>query len=108
TMNSATNIMELDRDPTQIGGGFNDLISVAGNLTLNGVTTLKIAPIGPLSTATPYTVITYAGTLSGGLANLQVVSDNPRYTFTVVDPATTPGSIQVSIGGLAPILLWAG
>jgi autotransporter-associated beta strand protein len=108
TLNSSTNIIELDRDPTQVGGGFNDLISVAGNLTLNGVTTLKISPIGPLSTATPYSVITYAGTLSGGLANLQVVSDNPRYSFAVVDPATTPGSIQVTVSGIAPILLWTG
>ena len=81
---------------------------VSVNLALSGVTTLKIAPIGPLSAASPYTVMTYTGTLVGGLANLQVVSDNPRYAFSVVNPATTPGVIQVSVSGIPLTLAWNG
>ncbi len=108
TLNAATNVLELGEDPTQIGNNANDLIAVNGNLTLNGVTTLKIAPIGPLSAATPYTVITYTGSLSGGLANLRVISDNPRYSFSIVDPATTPNSIQVAVSGVPTTLVWKG
>lgn len=108
TLTSATNILELGSDPTQVGAGVNDLIAVGGNLTLNGVTTLKILPLGPLSDTQAYTVMTYAGTLAGGLANVQVVSDNPRYTFTVVDPATTPGSIQITVTGVPTTLTWNG
>lgn len=107
-LTSATNVVELGSDPTLVGGGANDLLAVNGNLTLSGVTTLKITPLGPLSDAQPYTVMTYAGGLAGGLANLQVVSDNPRYTFTVVDPATTPGLIQVSVTGVPTTLSWNG
>ena len=108
TLTSATNLVELGSDPAQVGSGENDLIAVNGDLTLSGVNVLKIVPLGPLSDAQPYTVLTYAGTLAGGLANLQVVSDNPRYTFTIVDPATTPGSIQVSVTGVPTTLTWSG
>ena len=108
SLNGVTNVFELDSDPSIIGGTGNDLVTVAGNLTLIGVNRIKLAPIGPLDTTTPYTVITYSGTLSGVLANLQAISDNPRYTFSIVDPATTPGSIQVAVTGLPVSLVWKG
>jgi autotransporter-associated beta strand protein len=108
TLNSVTNVIELGSDPTQVGNNANDLIAVSSNLTLNGVTTLRIQPIGPLSGALPYTVMTYSNTLTGGLANLQVTSTNPRYFFSVVDPVSTPGSIQVSVSGVPTTLVWRG
>jgi autotransporter-associated beta strand protein len=37
-----------------------------------------------------------------------VVSSNPRYTFSVVDPATTPGSIQIAVTGIPVNLTWKG
>lgn len=108
TLNSVTNVIELGSDPTQIGNNVNDLIAVSSNLTLSGVSTIKISPLGPLDTTTPYTIVVYSNILSGTLANLQVTSDNPRYTFSVVDPATTPGAIKIVASGNPVLLVWQG
>ena len=109
TLSGATNIIKLSSDPSQTGNGVNDLIQVLGNVSLQGVSTIKIVPLGPLNTTTAYTVLTYAGTqlTSADAAHLQVVSDSPRYTFTMVD-STTPGAIMVSVSGTAANLLWKG
>jgi autotransporter-associated beta strand protein len=107
TLNGVTNAINLGADPTQIGLG-NSLIAVSSNLTLTGVNTILIKPIATLSTTSPYTVMTYTNALIGGLENLRVVSSNPRYSFSVVDPATTPGSIQVSVSGVPTTLAWRG
>ena len=109
TLNSASLTMELGSDPFTIGGGVNDLIAVGGNLNLGGVTAIKVAPLATLDTANPYTLFTYAGSLSGGAANLSVSSDS-RYSFTLVDPTTTFGSIQVQVSGsgASANLVWQG
>jgi autotransporter-associated beta strand protein len=107
-LNGTTNIFELGSDPTQIGNGVNDLIAVGHNLTLTGVNTMRITPVAGLDTTTPYTLLTYSNTLIGGLANLAVSSSNPRYTFSLVDPATTPGAIKVSVVGIPVTLAWLG
>ncbi len=110
TLNTATNIIKLSSDPTQIGNNANDLIVVGGNLVLQGVTVIKIVPLGPLSSASPYTVIQYSGTplSSSDAAHFSVVSANPRYSFTVVDPSTTYPYIQISVTGNAANLIWKG
>ena len=107
TLHGATNAINLGADPAQIGGG-NSLVAVSSNLTLTGVNTIIIKPIAALSTATPYTVMTYSNSLIGGWGNLRVISSNPRYTFSVVDPATTPNSIQVSVSGVPTTVTWRG
>jgi autotransporter-associated beta strand protein len=107
TINGTTNLIKLGSDPSTIGGGVNDLISVAGNLTASGVSTILISPLGVLSSASPYTVMQYSGPTPSA-ANFQVASTSPRYTPTLVDPATTPGSIQVNITGVAGLLVWKG
>jgi fibronectin-binding autotransporter adhesin len=109
TLSSSSNVFELSSDPTQIGLGINDLIAVNGDLTVAGVNTIKVVPLASLNNASPYTLFTYAGTLSGGAANLNVGSDS-RYAFTVVDPVTTPGVIQVNVSGsgTSASLLWKG
>jgi autotransporter-associated beta strand protein len=107
TLTNATVAVDLGSDPTQVGNGVNDYVSVSGNLNLSGMTTIQISPVGPLSVAT-YTILTYGGSLSGGSANLQVTSANPRYTYTVVDPATTPGSIKISVLGVPTPIVWKG
>ena len=53
---SVTNIIKLSADPYTIGGGVNDLLLVGGNLTLNGVSTIKVVPAGTLSASAPYVV----------------------------------------------------
>ena len=108
TQNNTTNLIELGSDSSIIGDGMNDLIAVGHNLNLSGLNTLRITPLAALDTAAPYTVMTYSNTLTGGPGNLTVVSGNPRYIFSVVNPATTPNSIQVSVTGIPVELLWHG
>lgn len=108
-MNNVSSTFELGSDPSIFGGNINDLITVSGSLTLNGVNAIKLVPLASLNTASPYTLFTYSGTFAGGLANLAVDTDS-RYGFTLVDPALTPGSIQVNVtgSGSAANLLWLG
>jgi fibronectin-binding autotransporter adhesin len=109
-LNACTNIIKLSGNPAVVGGGVNDLIADAGNLNLSGVTTVQIIPLAPLMSGTPYTIITYSGTplTSAAAANFHVVSSSPRYSFSVVDPSTTPGSIQILVTGNAANLNWKG
>jgi autotransporter-associated beta strand protein len=107
TLNGATNVIKLSGNPSTVGGGVNDLVSVTNTLTLNGISTIQITPLGVLSTTAPYTVMQYgAGTPSA--ANLRVVSSSARYTIGLVNPATTPGTIQVTITGNPGLLVWKG
>lgn len=108
TLSGATLAVDLGSDPTQFGGGINDYIYVSGDLNLTGVTTIQISPVGPLSSAYPYTILNYSGALNGGAANLHIAASNPRYTISLVDPATTPGSIQVLVTGVPSPLVWKG
>jgi fibronectin-binding autotransporter adhesin len=107
TLNGATNVIKLSGDPSKVGGGANDLISVTNTLTLSGVSTIQINPLGVLNTTAPYTVMTYGGGTPSA-ANLRVVSGSSRYTVTLVDPATTPQTIQVNITGNPGVLVWKG
>jgi autotransporter-associated beta strand protein len=108
TLAGATVPIQLGSDPTQVGNGVNSLVSVAGNLTLNGLSTIQISAVGSLSSSQPYTVLSYGGGLSGTAANLQVSGSNSRYTISLVDPTTTPGSVEVSVTGIAANLIWRG
>ena len=107
SLNGATNVIKLSGDPFTTGNGVNDLISVLGTLTATGVSTIQVSPLGILSSAGPYTVMQYASG-SPTAANFQVVSASSRYAVTLVDPATTPGSIQVTITGNPGVLVWKG
>jgi autotransporter-associated beta strand protein len=107
TLNGATIAMKLSGDPFTFGSGVNDYIFLAGNLNASGVSTIQISPLGILSSAAPYTIMQYTGN-SPSAANFHVVSTSPRYTVTLVDPATTPGLIQVTIAGNPGLLVWKG
>jgi fibronectin-binding autotransporter adhesin len=107
TLSGATTTIKLGDDPFTIGSGVNDYIFVAGNLNASGVSTIQISPLDILSSAAPYTIMQYSGN-SASAANFQVVSTSPRYTVTLVDPATTPGVIQVTIAGNPGLLVWKG
>ena len=107
TLNGATNVIKLSSDPAKVGLGANDLVSVTSTLTLTGISTIQINPLGVLSTAAPYTVMQYGGGAPSA-ANLRVISSSSRYTISLVDPATTPGTIQVTIAGNPGLLVWKG
>lgn len=110
TLNANTNIIKLSGNAGVVGGGVNDLLSTEGNLNLTGVSTIQIIPLAPLTPGTPYTIIQYSGTPlgSGAAANLHIVSSSPRYSISLVDPSTTPGSIQILVTGNAANLVWKG
>jgi autotransporter-associated beta strand protein len=101
--------MFLGGDATQLGNGVNSYIQVGSalDLTGGGVNNIQITPAAPLAAAT-YTIMTYGGPLTGGAANLNITSSNPRFTITLVDPASTPGSIQVTVTGNPTPLIWRG
>jgi autotransporter-associated beta strand protein len=102
-LNNTTNVFELS--PTPSSG--NDLVAVTGNLALSGINALQIVPLQFLEVNSNYTLFTYSGALIGNASNLQVLAPN-GYTFHVVDPATTPGSIQIVVDSALGNDLWVG
>ncbi len=89
----------------------NDQLTVGSNLTLQGTVTLALSAgdaTGPQVGST-YTLINYAGTLTGNQSNIAIQDLKTRETFTIVPTATTPNSIQVTVGGSGPAnLTWIG
>ncbi len=106
-MTNATINIDLGSDPTQEGNGINSFIFVNGTLALGGLNTIQISPVGPLSSAQPYTIVNY-GALTGGASNLHISSSNPRYTISLVDPNTTAGALELSVSGVPQPLIWKG
>jgi autotransporter-associated beta strand protein len=92
---------------TTTGGTTNDLVVVAGDLTLAGVNSIKLnLPDGSLESPGVYTLMTYGGTLSGDATNLIVVAGS-RYQYEV--DTSTPGQIRLNVsGGGATNLTWRG
>jgi autotransporter-associated beta strand protein len=88
----------------------NDQVSVTGNLTLAGTVNLDIGALGAgPQTGNTYTLFNYSGTLTGNETNFKTTGLKTRSTFSVVPTATTPGSIQLTVGGTGPIpLTWIG
>jgi fibronectin-binding autotransporter adhesin len=105
SLSDATLTYELSGATTE-GAGVNDLINVGGALTLGGLTTVKVLPVGPLVVGTPYTLMNYVGALSGNMLNLNPVSDS-RHSFAV-DTLTTPGKVLLTPGGASESLEWVG
>lgn len=102
-LNNTTNVFELS--PLPLSG--NDQVVVLGNLSLIGINALKIVPLQYLEVSSNYTLFTYSGTLIGDASNLQVLAPN-GYTFHVVDPTTTPGSIQIVVDSALGNDIWVG
>ncbi len=93
-------------DLTPTPGAGNDLITVGGNLSVNGTVNLEFGALGGgAQVGQTYTLFTYAGALTGNETNFALGSGGTRKTFTVLPTATTPGSIQVSVGGGNPLTL---
>ena len=108
SMSGTTLNVVLGADPSDMSGTVNSLIVDNGSLALSGTNTIVIEPQGELQNGGTYTIAQWSGTLTGGLTNLQVVSSNPSYTFTVVDPSTTGSYLEVTASGQAQPLTWVG
>ena len=107
SLNGAAMTYELDAVTTS-GGSVNDLVA-AGQLAFTGTTTIKIVPIGTLNTTQPYTLFTYTGApLPSSITNNLVLTSDTRYSFSFVDPASTPGMIQITVSGGRSGLVWQG
>lgn len=100
TMNGGTNVVA-------VGTPSGNYFITTTNLTLTGVNTLVVSSQSAVGVGSTYPVIQYSGTLIGGLANLQAVGVG-GFSFSVVDPATTPGTIQVTVTGVPANFLWRG
>src|SRR6185312_14300973 len=105
TLNHATVAFELAATPAS----GNDRLA-AGNLTVNSTNTLQISPLSFMNVGDTYTLITYTGTTlpSSATNQLQVTSLNALFTFAIVDPSTTPGSIQIKVLKAEGNDLWTG
>jgi autotransporter-associated beta strand protein len=86
----------------------SDGIVVNGNLNLSGVNTFTIDSIGGFAPNGTNTLITFTGTRTGGLPNLAINNPNVRFVLSFVDPATTPGKIQVILTVPPGNLVWKG
>jgi len=116
----ALNQFDLSNDPTG-DSKTNDLMRVYGNLTLSGTNTIEIRQLDGFLNGGVYPLITYTGTLNGGLANLvlsglfiqPVALTNPpgMIGLLAVIPAaapTAPGALTATAVGAYQInLAWA-
>lgn len=105
TLSNATVALDLSTTPSS----GNDLLA-AGSLTLSGTNTLQISPLSFMNVGDTYTLITYTGTtLPASATNqLRVQVANALFSFGIVDPSTTPGSIQIKVLKAVGNDLWTG
>ena len=91
-------------------GGNNDSVVVGGNLNLLGTSNLYINAPSGLPTGS-YSLISYAGNLTGNAANLTLTGTPPAGTSRqgfALDTTTTPGSVQLIVTGGPANLTWVG
>ena len=95
--------------PDELAAINNDRIIVTGNLTLAGLTTniVQAGFVGAATNDQTITIIQYSGTLVGGTNNLRLIAPS-GYVLTYLDPATTPGSIQIRVISAPALLTWRG
>ena len=97
---------------TTVGLQTNDLILVGGNLDLSQGTAIVAvnALKGSVLTNTPYTIVSYSGSLIGNASGLSVSSPSRAYLPGTVSTAT-PGLVQVTFypsGQNNASLVWQG
>jgi fibronectin-binding autotransporter adhesin len=104
TLNNSSNLFELSA--STISG--NDQLSVLGNLTMTGTNTLRIGTTDHLTAGDIYTVISY--NTGSGIAsnNIAVVPPPFGVTLSLIDPATTPGQIQIQVLQAIGFDFWDG
>jgi autotransporter-associated beta strand protein len=87
----------------------NDVVYSSGALTLQrtNVFTLSAGPIGALTVGQVITLIHYNGALTGGATNIQIVGGT-GYSYTLIDPSTTPNQIRVQVTKAPLNVVWRG
>jgi fibronectin-binding autotransporter adhesin len=104
-MNTATNVFDLT---SSVNFG-NDLLTINGNLTLTGTNVFRIQVVDHLSAGDTYTLVSYSGTPAGvDSSHIAIVPPTFGYTFALVDPTTTPGSIQIQVVQAIGFDFWVG
>ncbi len=90
--------------------GSSDQIVVTGNLIMQGGSnTIQVVPnIGSVNSGQQIPVITYTGTLTGSSNSFVLLPPPAGYAVHLVDPATTPGSIVLSVDHVPQNLTWHG
>ncbi len=86
----------------------NDVINVAGGVTLNGTTTINLAslPGGGLVNGN-YTLIQATNNFSGtGGFTITGIPSPSRQTFTLVTNGSSPQKIVLQVGGAPAVLTW--
>ncbi|HEY1788044.1 MAG TPA: autotransporter-associated beta strand repeat-containing protein [Verrucomicrobiae bacterium] len=106
SLNNAT--LAFDLSPTPISG--NDLVNVTGGLTLSGNNVLQISPTTFMNVGDQYTLIQYTGTPlpSSVTNNLAVISARTGFSFSIVDPGTTPNAIKIQVMSALGNDFWTG
>lgn len=105
-LSNATAILELSTTPSS----GNDLLAAA-NLTLVGTNNLQIVPLSFMNIGDTYTLITYTGPVLSSSATNQmkiVPPANGFFSFSLIDPSTTPGTIQIQVLKAVGNDLWTG
>ena len=87
TLNSGSGILV---NPVSSGS-----LTAANGLTLNG--TVNVAFSQAPSSTSPFTIISYSGTLTGGAANLSLIGGTTNYRNPIFND-TTPGIITLAVG----------
>ena len=94
---------------TTVGGTANDLVAVAGNLTLSGVTTLLINPLNGVLAFGDYTLLTCGGTLTGTSANFTLVGYNFAAQGQSGAISVSGGTVKLTVSPVAGALVtWVG
>ncbi|HEV2328059.1 MAG TPA: autotransporter-associated beta strand repeat-containing protein, partial [Verrucomicrobiae bacterium] len=108
SLNNSAVALDLSSSPVPTSG--NDLLNVTTSLSLSGSNTLVISPITFMNVGDQYTVIQYAGAPfpSSITNNLGVISTKAGFSFSIVDPGTTPGAIKVQVVTALGNDFWTG
>jgi autotransporter-associated beta strand protein len=110
TLNAAQVNFDLS-NATTVGGGVNDLVRIAGNLSLTGTTGININQTNGALASGTYTLFQYVGTLTGTTANLQLnglSSGTTRQTFNLNAGSGTNSAITLGVTGSPADLTWVG
>lgn len=102
TLNGGATLVYELTSVTNAGGNVNDLINVGGALNLSGNNVIKVVPVGTLDIGSPYTLMNYAGALTGDSNNLTAVSDT-RMNFNI--DTSVPGKVFLNVTSGAPATL---
>ena len=105
----ATGRFDISDDPTGVDKA-NDHVHIEGDLMLSGVSEIKISLLDGLAGDGTYKLITFTGTLTGGLDNLSLVGVNGELAISdgaiVIDVTSERPPANLVWNGNAPADTW--